>query len=185
MTDRATLTALYLDEVARRGVRASELLSVMPKSGPMEAKYEQDYLSRPLFLGHAERDQLNQDLQQLRTALVSLPGLLYGGDLAAFARAAGMTDDQAAAVLRSRTGAVGGPYVLQRRIRPEAELCPGEDGEPVAWVTTSGVFTRPAGYGGVFARAFTADSQVEVLRAGMGAFAGCCLSTQPEPAGGA
>ena len=451
MTDRATLTALYLDEVTRRGVRASELLGVMPKSGPMEAKYERDYLSRPLFLGHAERDQLNQDLQQLRTALVSLPDLLYGGDLAAFARAVGMTDDQAAAVLRSRTGrvtqlaradmypdpsglhvlefnmgsgiegidnddmcrsmlrhpvlrefarahrldyvdtmraqvnlifqetgcqpgsfpmvaiadwpghygrigtflrklarrwralgldahachlgelkasggrvrlrgrpvdivfrlfliehllepdghalmdpvidaaargevamftpldselfgskaplamlsddanrhlftaaqqaafdrvlpwtrmvragpvtledgrtvdlldyaashardlvlkptllhgglgvlpgwhpdvsaqvwrdrlagAVGGPYVIQRRIRPEPELCPGEDGEPVAWVTTWGVFTRPAGYGGVFARAFPADSQAAVLRTGMGAFVGCCLVAQP------
>jgi hypothetical protein len=106
MTDRATLTALYLDEVARRGVRASELLSRMPKSGPMEAKYQQDYLSRPLFIGHAERDQLNEDLQQLRAALVSLPDLLFGGDLAAFARAAGMTDDQATAVLRSRTGQV-------------------------------------------------------------------------------
>jgi hypothetical protein len=457
MTDRATLTALYLEEVGRRGVRASELLSVMPKAGPMPAKYRQDYLSRPLFLGHAERDQLNQDLQQLRTALVSLPGLLYGGDLAAFARAVGMTGDQAAAVLRSRTGqitqlaradmypardglhvlefnmgsgiegidnddicrwmlrhpvlrefarahrlgyvdtmhtqvsmvlqetgfqpgsfpmvaitdwpahyqrigtylhklarrwrslgldahachlgelkagggrirlrgrpvdivfrlfliehllepeghalmdpvidaaargevavftpldselfgskaplamlsddanrkllpaaqlaaidrvlpwtrmvrpgpvtledgrtvdllgyaashagdlvlkptllhgglgvlpgwhpgvsaqvwrdrlagAAGGPYVLQRRIRPEPELCPGEDGEPVAWVTTWGVFTRPEGYGGVFARAFTAASQVAVLRTGMGCYVGCCLDAPPGPGAGA
>ncbi len=454
MTDRATLTACYLDEVARRGVRGSELLSRMPKSGPMQAKYEQDYLSRPLFLGHAERDQLNEDLQQLRTALVSLPDLLYGGDMAAFARAVGMTDDQAAAVLRSRTGqvtqlaradmypqaqglrllefnmgsgvegidnddicrsmlrhpvlrefaranrldyvdtmhtqvnlictetgfppgsfpmvaiadwpshykrigtflrklarrwrslgldahachlgelkagaggrirlrgrpvdivfrlflvehllepdghalmdpvidaaargdvaiftpldselygskaplamlsddanrdlftpaqraaidrvlpwtrmvrdgpvtledgrtvdllgyaashpaglvlkptllhgglgvlpgwhpdvsaqvwrdrlasAAGGPYVLQRRIKPVPELCPGENGEPVAWIVTWGVFTRPTGYGGVFARAFPADSQLAVLRAGTGAFVGCCLSARPEP----
>ncbi len=453
MTDRATLTAIYLDEVARRGTRGSELLSGMPKSGPLEAKYKHDYLSRPLFIGHAERDQLNTDLQHLRTALVSLPDRLYGGDVAAFATAVGMTDRQVVAVLRSRAGqvtqlaradmypepsglrllefnmgsgiegtdndgicramlrhpllrefarthrlgyvdtmraqvsmifsetgfepgsfpmvaltdwpghyprigtflhklarrwrtlgldahachvgelkaaggrvrlrgrpvdiifrlfliehllepegpalmdpvidaaargevamftpldselfgskatlamasddanrhlftaaeraafdrilpwtrmvrpgpvtledgrtvdlldyatghagdlvlkptllhgglgvlpgwhrdtsaeiwrdrltsAMGGPYVIQRRIRPVPELCPGEDGEPVAWVVTWGVFTRPTGYGGVFARAFPADSQHVVLRAGTGAFAGCCLSARPGP----
>jgi hypothetical protein len=33
MTDRAALTALYLDEVARREVSGSDLLSVMQQSG--------------------------------------------------------------------------------------------------------------------------------------------------------
>jgi len=106
MMDRAHLTASYLDEVARRGVSGSDLLSVMPESGMLAAKYQKRYLSRPLFIGRDERDQLNADLQQVRSALVSLPDRLYGGDLAAFARAAGMTDDQADVVLRSRAAQV-------------------------------------------------------------------------------
>jgi hypothetical protein len=104
--DRATLTARYLDEVAYRGARGSELLNVMPTTGMLAAKYQRRYLTRPLFIGRAECDSLNSDLQQVRSALVSLPDRLYGGDLPAFARAAGMTDDQAEAVLRSRAGQV-------------------------------------------------------------------------------
>ena len=90
MPDRAHLTASYLDQVARGGVSGGDLLSVMPETGMLAVKYEKRYLSRPLFIGQAERDQLNADLQQVRTALVSLPGRLYGGDLAAFASAAGL-----------------------------------------------------------------------------------------------
>ena len=104
--DRATLTALYLEEVARHGARASDLLGVVPKTGLLWPQYGHKYLSRPLFLGHAESSQLNQDLQHVRTALVRLPELLYDGDLAAFAKAAGMTDAQAAAVVRSRAAHV-------------------------------------------------------------------------------
>jgi hypothetical protein len=457
MTDRAALTARYLAEVARRGARGSELLSVMPATGMLAAKYQRRYLTRPLFIGQAERDQLNSDLQHVRAALVSLPDRLYGGDLATFATAAGMTDDQAAAVLRTRAGqvtqlaradlypeasglrllefnmgsgvagidnadicramlrhpvlkefarvhrlhyvdtmreqvsmifsetgfapgsypmmaaadwpahyriigpflqkiarrwralgldahachlgeltasggrvwlrgrpvdiifrifliehlieadghalmdpvidavargevamftpldaelygskvplamlsddasrhlftaaelaavdrvlpwtrmvrpgpvtledgrtvdlldyatshpgdlvlkpallhgglgvlpgwhpatsarlwrdrltsAMGGPYVIQRRIRPDPELCPGESGEPVPWIVTWGFFTFPAGYGGMFARAFPADAGLDVLRAGSGVLVGCCLSEQPERAAGA
>ena len=106
MPDRAQLTASYLEQVARSGVSGSDLLSVMPETGMLGVKYQKRYLSRPLFIGQAERDQLNADLQQVRAALVSLPGRLYGGDLAAFASAAGLTDDQADAVLRSRNAQV-------------------------------------------------------------------------------
>jgi hypothetical protein len=102
MTDRATLTARYLDEVARRGVRASELLEVMPRTGMLPAGAAGRYLSRPLFIGHGESEQLNADLQHLRTALISLPDRLYGGDLAVFGKAVGLTDDQIATVLRGR-----------------------------------------------------------------------------------
>ena len=56
-----------------------------------------------------------------------------------------------------------GPYVIQRRVRPVPELCPRRGGELVPWIVTWGVFTLPAGYGGVFARAFTAASQLAVL----------------------
>lgn len=102
MTGRAALTTCYLDEVARYGATADDLLGAIRADGTLAALYRQQYLSRPLFLGHAESEQLNADLQHVRTALVSLPDLMYGGDLAAFGKAAGLTDLQAEAVLRTR-----------------------------------------------------------------------------------
>ena len=102
-TNRATLTAQYLDEVKRRGIPASELLGGEHLKTPLlQPFYRQRYLSRPLFLGRAERDQLSTDLMNLRAALISLPDRLYGGDLTAFARAIGMKDVQISAILRSR-----------------------------------------------------------------------------------
>jgi hypothetical protein len=102
MTDRATLTAGYLDLIARHGADASELTRVIPKTGTLSER--KNYLSRPIFLGHAESQQLNADLQHLRAALVSLPDRMYDGDIAAFGKAMGITDDQIAAVQRCYTG---------------------------------------------------------------------------------
>ncbi len=104
--NRATLTALYLDEVTRRGVRASELIGRQAESDMLNAFYGGRYLTRPLFLGRDEREQLYADLANLRSALVSLPSRLYAGDLAAFARSVGMTDVQVSAISRSRGSTV-------------------------------------------------------------------------------
>ena len=101
MTDRATLTAGYLDELERQGATDGDMLAVFPQNGLLARRR---YLSRPLFIGQAESRQLNADLQHIRKALVSLPGRLFDGDLAAFARAVGMTGLQVSAVLRSRAG---------------------------------------------------------------------------------
>jgi hypothetical protein len=106
VADRGTLTARYLDEVTRRGETSAGLLAVMPATGILQAWYQQRYLSRPLFLGHAEADQVNHDLLQVRTAIASLPDLLYDGDLTMFAKAVGLTEVQAEGVLRSRPGPV-------------------------------------------------------------------------------
>ena len=103
---RAELTARYLEEVRRQGARASELRGTMPESGLLNGFYFGRYLSRPLFIGHAERDQLHAHLENLRTALISLPDLLFGGDLGAFARAAGAAPVQVSAILRSRSAPV-------------------------------------------------------------------------------
>ncbi len=100
--NRATLTASYLDEVKRHGIPASELLGTLPESEMLDVYYHGRYLSRPLFLGHREREQLQADLTNLRSALISLPNRLYGGDLAAFARAMGANEVQVSAALRSR-----------------------------------------------------------------------------------
>src|SRR5579872_191838 len=100
--NRADLTARYLAEVKRAGASASELLGRLPESENLNLYYSGRYLSRPLFLGQRECQQLYDDLANLRSALVSLPSRLYGGDLAAFARAVGATELQVSAVLRSR-----------------------------------------------------------------------------------
>jgi hypothetical protein len=104
----ATLTAMYLDEVKRRpGPTISELVANRADADMLDAFYHGRYLSRPLFLGAAEREQLTNDLLNLHSALASLPNRLFGGDLAAFARAVGMNDVQVSAILRSRSR--GGP----------------------------------------------------------------------------
>jgi hypothetical protein len=87
VVDRTALTALYLDEVRQRGLRASDLLGDLPGLKPFY--YEGRYLSRPLFIGYSECRQLYTDVENVRTALISLPGRLYDGDFAAFAEAAG------------------------------------------------------------------------------------------------
>lgn len=104
--DRAELTRRYLDAVAASGARGSDLLAVMPADGLIADMYGRQYLSRPLFLGSAERDQLTSDLVTVRGALLSIPDRLFNGDLAAFGEAAGMTAPQVDAVLRTRGGQV-------------------------------------------------------------------------------
>jgi hypothetical protein len=104
--DRVTLTARYLDEVKRSGVPASELLGTLPGSELLNAFYDGRYLTRPVFLGQDECQQLQNDLANLHSALVSLPSRLFGGDLAAFSRAVGASELQVSAIMRSRAATV-------------------------------------------------------------------------------
>jgi len=85
--ERSALTALYLDEVRQRGLRASDLLGDLPALKP--SYYQGRYLSRPLFIGYSEWRQLYADIENVRSALHSLPDRLYDGDFAAFAQAVG------------------------------------------------------------------------------------------------
>jgi hypothetical protein len=102
MTDGDALTAGYLAEVARQGLTGTDLLAVLPRTGLVGRALSGRSLSRPLFLGRAESERLNADLQHVRAALAGLPDRLFGGDLAAFGRAAGLTERQVAAVLHTR-----------------------------------------------------------------------------------
>jgi hypothetical protein len=99
--NRAALTAGYLSHVAQRRARASELTAALRESELLEAIYRGRYLSRPLFLGQAEREQLYADVEAVRAALVSLPDRMFGGDLAAYGRAVGANEVQLSAVLRN------------------------------------------------------------------------------------
>jgi hypothetical protein len=116
MTDRATLTRQYLDQVTSRGITATELLGTLPGNAQLNALYLGNYLPRPVFLGAAELAHLSGDLEHLRSALASLPDRCFGGDLGAFARAAGMTEAQTRSI-------VTGPHIpLTRFTRPDLYL---------------------------------------------------------------
>jgi hypothetical protein len=101
--NRASLTTLYLDEVKRRGLGADDLRNAEPESEMSHAFYGGRNLPRPLFLGHAEKEQLHADLVNVRSALAALPDRLFGGDTAAFARAVGMTELQVRAIESGRS----------------------------------------------------------------------------------
>ncbi len=76
--------------------------------------------------------------------------------------------------------ASGGPFVLQRRIRPKTELFPAAAGEPVPHIVAWGVYTVEHGYGGIITRGATLESDIAVLNVGAGARCGCCLSAQGD-----
>ncbi|GGU96737.1 hypothetical protein GCM10010211_75090 [Streptomyces albospinus] len=118
--DRSTLTEQYLTRLCEQPTSAVELRGRQQDDTLLASHYRGGFLSRPLFLGHEERERLMADLETFRTALLSLPDRLFDGDLGAFARAVGLTEVQVRAILRSRgTG-------MTRMAR--ADLCVDESG---------------------------------------------------------
>jgi hypothetical protein len=98
---RNALTDRYLEESTRIGPSPDELLSLARSQVDLAATMYQDAcLSRPVLLTADERAELTEDLANLHAALTGLPQRLFGGDLAAFARAVGMTDTQVTGILR-------------------------------------------------------------------------------------
>jgi hypothetical protein len=94
-----TLTSRFLAEAAERGDRAARLVGLAREEFDLAAtSYDGDCLTRPVFLEHAEFSVLRDDLLALHAALASLPVRLFGGDVAAFARAVGMTGAQVTAI---------------------------------------------------------------------------------------
>ena len=97
-----TLTSRYLAEIAERGDRAARLVQLAREQFDLAAtSYDGDCLTRPVFLEHAEFSVLRDDLLALHAALASVPVRLFGGDVAAFARAVGMTGAQVTAIERA------------------------------------------------------------------------------------
>ena len=96
------LTRRYLAEAAERGDRAARLVQLAREQFDLAAtSYDGDCLTRPVFLEHAEFSVLRDDLLALHAALASLSVRLFGGDVAAFARAVGMTGAQVTAIERA------------------------------------------------------------------------------------
>jgi hypothetical protein len=106
------LTSDYLTEIAGSGMAAGELADIAGRLLELPAtSYEGRCMTRPVFL---ERDQLTilaADVERLHGALTSLPERLFGGDVAAFGRAVGVTGAQADAIARS---SAAGPSKLSR-----------------------------------------------------------------------
>lgn len=101
-TESGRLTERYLAEFAASGGTASAILDgVLPSTA--DTGFMGRSLSRPSFLSHQAIEQLDTDLRRLHTALTGLPDRLFGGDMAAFARAVGATESQAEIVLRGRS----------------------------------------------------------------------------------
>lgn len=95
------LTHGYLAEVARLRMPADELVRVAHQQIDLAAtSYDGQCLTRPVFLEHGEFSRLRDDLLALHAALASLPGRVFGGDVAAFARSVGMTGAQVTAIQR-------------------------------------------------------------------------------------
>jgi hypothetical protein len=98
------LTELYLRDVAERGMAPGDLIDVASREIDLGATtYFDRCMTRPVFLGGAERAELAADLENLFQALAALPDRLFGGDFAAFARAVGLSEDQVTAAQRART----------------------------------------------------------------------------------
>ncbi|OKJ11687.1 hypothetical protein [Kitasatospora sp. CB01950] len=100
--DRESLATEYLNRVTENGAKAPELVGRLPESEMLQAFYKGTFLSRPVFLGHAEQVRAFGDVSNVLGALNSLPDKLFGGDFAAFARAAGLTESQVSAAVRGR-----------------------------------------------------------------------------------
>ncbi|WP_018544272.1 hypothetical protein [Streptomyces sp. LaPpAH-108] len=101
--------------------------------------------------------------------LVLKATLAHGGQAVLPGWQEGLTSEEWAARVRD---AVGGPYVLQRRIRPVPEYFADEDGTLAPWTPVWGVFTTATESGGVFVRATRTDSRVDVVNLGTGASVG-------------
>jgi len=112
-----------------------------------------------------------------REQLILKPTARHGGlgIVAGWLTDAGEWDRQ----LRALTGE---PFVVQRRVRPEPELFPGEGGlEP--WVLTWGAYLGGRGYAGMWVRG-TADRDTGGVNMATGAYATCCFTEAPTAGDG-
>lgn len=100
--DRVSLTEEYLRRVTESGAKAGDLVGGLLESEMLAAFYKGTFMSRPAFLGLAERERAFSDVRHVMDALSTLPDKLYGGDFTAFALAAGLTEQQAAVAARAR-----------------------------------------------------------------------------------
>ncbi len=82
-------------------------------------------------------------------------------------------------------GALGRPYVLQRRVRPVAETFPtsGGPGMTEQFILNWGMFLAPNGYGGGIVRG-SRDPDVGIVSMANGAMVGCCFHEPPTQQGG-
>lgn len=93
------LTETYLADVCEHGPTASQIVDAVVPS-VVATMYQGRALSRPVFLERALLDQVAGDVAHVFDAITDLPRRLFGGDLAGYARAVGMSEEQARVVTR-------------------------------------------------------------------------------------
>jgi hypothetical protein len=98
------LTGRCLERLAAPGVDTADLIALIQASEHLVASYGDRYVTRPALLGTGQVHELQSDLSGIFTLLASLPQRLFGGDLRAAGRAAGMIPYQIDAVERTITG---------------------------------------------------------------------------------
>jgi hypothetical protein len=99
-----TLTDAYLAAAADHGPKAGEVHAAVSEA-IAATSYWGNSLSRPVFLEREPLAELSADLEVLFAAITGLPDRLYGGDLAAFARAVGLSEVQTQVVVRGNASA--------------------------------------------------------------------------------
>lgn len=129
--------------------------------------------SGPVSLADGRQADLVDYAVTHQQELVLKPNMLHGGEGVVL----GWHPSTSPQVWRDQLAqALSGSYIIQRRIWPEPELVPDDNGDLVPWNTVWGVFTVLRGYGGAYVRAARYDSDMTVINGGRGASAGCCLS---------
>ncbi len=95
------LTARYLAHIAASGLDTGELIASVLADEHLVDAYGERWTTRPALLTADRVAGLERDLSRLYALLASLPARLFGGDLRAAGRAAGMTNYQIDAVVRT------------------------------------------------------------------------------------
>ncbi|MFI7099206.1 hypothetical protein ACIBK8_07585 [Streptomyces sp. NPDC050161] len=119
---RSELGAEYLKSLSRQGTDPADLTRKVVEDELVTVAYQGRFLASPVFLSTAERRRLAADLLMVHTLLTELPERLFDGDIAALARAVGMTETQASVVERA---AKAGPQLLPLA---RSDLYRGADG---------------------------------------------------------
>lgn len=95
------LTVRYLQDPATAALDPRQLVALAQESEFLREAFGDRYLTRPILLEADRLSGLESDLSRVFTLLASLPRRLFGGDLRATGRAAGMAPEQIDAVLRT------------------------------------------------------------------------------------
>ena len=102
---RSALARAYATRLASAGRSLGHPARAARDHAALTLAFQDRFLPAPAFLGDDERRSLVTDLRAVYDLLRSLPDRLFGGDVAALARAVGMDEGQTALIVRSaRTG---------------------------------------------------------------------------------
>jgi hypothetical protein len=167
------MLALLSDERNRDAFTAAEV-ALIDRFLP----WTRELRTGPVHVGGSRADLLDLVCAR-REDFILKPTLMHGG----IGVVPGWHADQAEWERHVRAAA-GGPYVVQRRVRPVAERFPEPataSGAAQHLFLNWGVYLVGGGYGGAIMRA-SADPDVGVVSMANGALVGCCFHPARRPA---